>query len=196
MKAVLASPPFAAMFEAGMDEGGQTPEAMLEMAPPAPATPERKLDAANVTYRRARATDIPRMAQLMAAEQLPPLFIQEFLGGFVVAECDGEIAGTGGLEMYGGTGAIRSVVVDPRLRGTGVGRRIADLLADDARLSGARQVFLFTQHAHAFWLHLGFEDITLDDWDEESRVSWQWQFIRRHGTSIGEVWPMRTRLAD
>lgn len=194
MLAVLASPPFVAMFAAGMGDDGGAPEAMMEMAPPAPPPSGRALDTTNVSYRRARSDDIPRMAQMMAAEDLPPLFIEEFLGGFIVADCDGEVVGTGGLEMYGKTGAIRSVVLDPRVRGTGLGRRMAELMMEDARASGADQVYLFTQNAHAFWLHLSFEDVTLDEWDEEPRASWQWQFIRRHGAAIGVVYPMRKRL--
>lgn len=192
MQAVLASPEFAAMFDRGMDDDGGAPDAILELAPkvPQPAIPS---DAA-LAYRRATRGDTPRMAALMAAEELPPLFIDQFLGGFVVAEAGGVVVATGGAEMYGETAAIRSVVVDPRLRGTGAGRGIADRLLADARAFGARRAYLFTQHARPFWLHLGFEDFPVHEWAEEARLSWQWQFVSRHADQMGEIYSMRKVL--
>lgn len=191
MQAVLASPAFASMFDAGPDHGGP-PSAMMDLAPRADA-PELP-DGVPVVFRRARSEDIPRMAALMAADNLPPLFLDEFLGGFVVGACGDVVVAAGGGEMYGDCAAIRSVVVDPRLRGTGAGRGIAERLIADARAYGARVAYLFTEHAHPFWRHLGFEDVPVNDWEAPARTSWQWQFINRFGDQMPGVHSMRLTL--
>lgn len=191
MQAVLASPEFSALFEGG-PEGGGPPAGMLELAPKLPP-PDLPSDAP-ISYRRARSDDIPRMAALLAPEGLPPLFIDEFLGGFVVATRGDVVVAAGGCEMYGDCAAIRSVVVDPRLRGTGAGRGIAECLLADARAYGTRVAYLFTQHAHAFWLHLGFEDCPVSAWEEPAHASWQWQYVSRFGGEMPDVYSMRMTL--
>ncbi len=97
--------------------------------------------------------------QLIASANLPPLFIEEFLPGFAVVEHEGEIVGCGGLELYGDSGVIRSIVTDEAARGLGLGRRISELLIDDARAFGATDLYLFTMDAWEFWKHLGFVDV-------------------------------------
>ena len=191
MQQAIRTPPLSTMFEAGVNEDSHVPPEMLAMAPQLPAPSSTPIDAARVRFRRAHRDDIPRMAQMIAQADLPPLFIDEFLGGFVVADHDGEVVGAGGLEMYDDAGVIRSVVVDPRTRGTGIGRQMSDLMMADARASGATTVYLFTADAHGFWLRLGFEDFALDEWPDAPRQCWQWQFVSRHREQMQGVWPMR-----
>jgi N-acetylglutamate synthase-like GNAT family acetyltransferase len=137
--------------------------------------------------RRGRVEDIEWMAQLMVTADLPPLFIAEFVEGFIAVEHEGEVVGCGGLELYGDAGVIRSVVVDQRARGLGFGRRMAELLAEDARRSGARDLYLFTLEAHAFWLALGFDDVSLDGWREPARECWQYRYIGSHPWMMSDV---------
>lgn len=139
--------------------------------------------------RRAQEEDIPRIVQLIVSANLPPLFVPEYLGGFVVAEQDGDVVACGGLEMYASCGVIRSVVVDERLRGTGVGKRLWQLLEADARNTAATDLYLFTGDAHDFWQRLGFEDKALDDWKPEAQINWQYQFISQNGDLFGDDLP-------
>jgi len=74
---------------------------------------------ANVTFRPARAADVPRMVELIAGANLPPAFVEEYLDGFIAAERGGETIACGGVEMYAGSAVIRSVVVDDAARGLG-----------------------------------------------------------------------------
>ncbi len=146
---------------------------------------------AEVTIRRATPANIPRMVELIAGANLPPLFIAEFIEGFVVGELDGEVVGCGGIEMYGTSAVIRSIVVDERMRRTGLGRRLAERLISDARAAGASDLYLFTADAHEFWKHLGFVDVTFDDWKSEARVNWQYQFISQNPDLLpGEIYTM------
>ena len=90
----------------------------------------------NVTFRRATEADVPRFSELIAAAALPPLFIEQYLDGFVAAERDGAIVACGGIEFYGDSAVIRSVVVDPAAQGVGLGRSIAEMLIATARERG------------------------------------------------------------
>jgi amino-acid N-acetyltransferase len=45
---------------------------------------------------------------------------------FLVGEVDGQIVAAAGLEVYGDVVLLRSVVVSPDLRGTGVGGKLSD----------------------------------------------------------------------
>ena len=139
----------------------------------------------HITYRRGALPDVPRMIELMAAASLPPLFVEEYIEGFIAAECDGEIWACGGLEMYGDCGVIRSVVVDEPGRGLGVGRRIAEMLIADAQGAGASDLYLFTGDAVEFWKRLGFAEVTFDEWKAAPRMCWQYQFLSQNRDIVG-----------
>lgn len=196
MTATYDSPPMQAVLDqiaSGFEEGGPegAVEHMPEQAPPpAPATLTGPVTLERCTFRRGRLSDIPRFAELLMAANLPPMFIEEFIEGFAVAECEGVIVGIGGLEMYETSGVIRSIVADERARGTGLGRRIADLLAEDAVAAGAEDLYLFTLDAHDFWLHLGYKDVPLSAWKQPPRASWQYRFIERFADAAGNPFSM------
>ena len=133
-----------------------------------------------VTFRPAIESDVPRMVQLIAGAALPPLFIVEHLEGFIVGEREGAVIACGGLEMYEDCGFIRSVVVDEAGRGLGLGRIIAEMLEVEAWRRGAVGIYLFTADALPFWQHLGYDEISVDDWRRPARLCWQYQFITQN----------------
>jgi N-acetylglutamate synthase-like GNAT family acetyltransferase len=200
MRALSESPEMTAMMDAiasGMDEGADPAAVAASMSGVASPRKDGRIDAAACTYRRGRADDVPALAQLIVAGELPPLFIVEFAEGFVVVEHDGEIVGCGGLEVYEERcGVIRSVVVDERLRGMHVGEKIAQLLTEDARAAGITDLYLFTMHAHPFWQRLGYVDVSLDAWKQAPRVCWQYQFISRYPEAGKDVFVMWRSIAD
>ncbi len=142
---------------------------------------------ANVTFRSALAVDVPRMVELIAGANLPPLFVEEYLDGFIAAERDGEVIACGGVEMYGDCSVIRSVVVYEAGRGLGLGGRLAEMLMSKARDAGATDLYLFTADALPFWQHYGFVEVTLDDWKDRARACWQYQFISQNRDLVPEV---------
>ena len=165
----------AAMQMAGASDDPAAAAAALVEAEP-PSSSPRPVAKERCRVRRGKRGDEPRLAQLIAEAHLPPLFIEEFLPGFAVVEHEGEIVGCGGLELYDDCGVIRSVVTGESARGLGFGRRISDLLIEDARAFGATDLYLFTMDAWEFWKHLGFVDIPLEEWKMPPRASWQYQF--------------------
>ena len=146
--------------------------------------------AANVTFRPARAADVPRMVDLIASANLPPAFVEEYLEGFIAAERSGEIVACGGVEMYSDSAVIRSVVVDEAARGLGLGRGLAELLMTHARDAGATDLYLFTADALPFWQQCGFVEVTLEDWQDAPRACWQYQFISQNRSLMPEVHTM------
>jgi amino-acid N-acetyltransferase len=172
-RAKLASPEFQAMMSMAEPPEFPTPDGGVPDFR-APISRDR------CTVRRGRPADIARMTELIAGANLPPLFIEEFIDGFATVEYEDAVIGCGGLEIYGGSGVIRSVVIDERARGLGLGRDVADLLIADARAAGATDLYLFTMDAHAFWTALGFRDLPLEAWREDARENWQYQFMSTH----------------
>jgi N-acetylglutamate synthase-like GNAT family acetyltransferase len=147
-------------------------------------------------FRRGRRDDVPALIPLIVAGELPPLFLEPFIDGFLVIEHEGRPVGAGGLELYGDDAVIRSVVVDPAARGLGLGLEIARLLEEDALASGARDIYLFTMQAWGFWLRLGYADTPLSAWPEPVRENWQYQFITRFPEAARDVHSMVKRRVD
>jgi N-acetylglutamate synthase-like GNAT family acetyltransferase len=130
------------------------------------------------------------MASLIVSGELPPFFLEPFIEGFLVIEHDGRMVATGGVEFYGDDAVIRSVVVDPAARGLGLGLDLGRMLEEDALKSGARDVYLFTMHAYAFWKRLGYVDLPLDQWPENVRDNWQYQFVSGYPQASRDVHAM------
>ena len=198
MRAINESPEMQAMMDTiagSMDDGADPAAVAASMSGVAAPKKDGRIDPGACIYRRGRAGDVPALAQLIAAGELPPLFIEEFVEGFVVVEHEGEIVGCGGLEVYDdASGVIRSVVVDERVRGMRIGEKVARLLTEDALAAGIEDLYLFTMHAHPFWQRLGYVDVSLDAWKQAPRVCWQYQFLSRYPEASRDVFVMWRRV--
>lgn len=69
----------------------------------------------------------------------------------------GAVIGYGGLEGSGADLLLRSVVILPARRGSGLGRALIDALLREAKHAGGRRVWLLTTGAADFFDRLGFE---------------------------------------
>jgi N-acetylglutamate synthase-like GNAT family acetyltransferase len=88
-----------------------------------------------------------------------------------IVERDGEFAGCLGLTDEGDSGAVRWFVLDPSVRGRGLGRRLLDELISEARELGFERLRLETFSllrvaAHMYRSH-GFEVV-----EEDTRPRW------------------------
>ncbi len=111
------------------------------------------------TIRAARPDDLPAILALLDAADLPRAGASEWLPRFVVAERAGVVAGAAGLEVYGRAGLLRSVVVAPELRRSGVGAALTDRIAAEAAAAGVRVLYLLTTTAAAYFPRFGFRRI-------------------------------------
>jgi amino-acid N-acetyltransferase len=111
--------------------------------------------------RDAGAADLAGILALLEGGGLPTADIASSRPEFIVA-CEGpKIVGAGAFQAFDQCALLRSVVVSPAIRGTGVGRMIVAKLEERiaARSRGANQVVLLTQTATDFFQQLGYRVI-------------------------------------
>lgn len=119
--------------------------------------------------RRAKLTDIPHMLPLLdeyarQAEILPRTEddLCRSIREWVIAEVDGTIAGMGALLiLWHDLAEVRSLVIDPRYQGLGIGRKIVAQLVEDAETMGLPRVFALTRKP-GFFLKIGFDLIAIE----------------------------------
>jgi amino-acid N-acetyltransferase len=119
--------------------------------------------------RQARTRDVPEIRGLIdqnvGSRRLldkHTVNLYEDILEFTVAEAstDGAVAGCGALHvMWDDLAEIRTVAVDERRRGSGIGHLIVDELLDRSRAVGVSRVFVLTFAVHFFASH-GFTEIS------------------------------------
>jgi len=105
------------------------------------------------------APDDPEFVAALMAEQLPVDDLAESGRVFFRFEENGVLLGFGGLELVGGYALLRSIVVPPRSRGHGAGKRITEQLLDQAAELGITEIYLLTTSAASFFEAAGFHRI-------------------------------------
>jgi amino-acid N-acetyltransferase len=123
-----------------------------------------------LALRKAAMRDIPAILRLINAYaakgiMLPrtELDLAENIRDFTVACSGGELAGCGALHYYTPTSAeVRSLAVQPELKGAGAGREIVEALEAEAQDSHLEAIFAFT-YAPGFFRKLGFSEVERGD---------------------------------
>jgi amino-acid N-acetyltransferase len=119
----------------------------------------------DVTVRRARTSDVPEIKRLvdtyagkiLLEKNLVTLY--ESVQEFWIAEAGGTALGCGALHvLWADLGEVRTVAVDPAVRGRGIGHAIVDRLLDVARELQLQRVFVLTFET-AFFARHGFTEI-------------------------------------
>jgi amino-acid N-acetyltransferase len=77
----------------------------------------------------------------------------------LIARRDGQVVAAAAVEPYGADGLLRSVVVAPELRGTGLGRRIVEAAEVLAGELGIDRLYLLTETAADWFPRLGYRTI-------------------------------------
>jgi amino-acid N-acetyltransferase len=114
-------------------------------------------DTLRVSIEPIAAGELDRVRLRLLADGLPV----EDLGRspvhfFAARTATGASVGWGGLEPHGEEALLRSVVVNPVLRGIGAGKAMVEALIDQARSMGVRRLWLLTTSAEGFFKGLGF----------------------------------------
>ena len=113
-----------------------------------------------VVVRAARAEDLAVVRQLLADARLPVDGLEEQFGDhYAVAETQGQIVAAEGVEVYERWGLLRSAVVAPAHRGTGLGIRLTENRLAWARSRQLEAVYLLTTTAAPFFARLGFIEV-------------------------------------
>ncbi|MFJ4922252.1 amino-acid N-acetyltransferase [Streptomyces sp. NPDC088725] len=121
-----------------------------------------------LTVRRARTRDVPAVRRLVGpyvSEGIlldkAPVTLYEDIQEFWVAERDEDasVIGCGALHvMWEDLAEVRTLAVDPAVRGMGVGHQLLDKLLETARWLGVRRVFCLTFEVD-FFSKRGFREI-------------------------------------
>ena len=122
--------------------------------------------------------DLSSIRALLDEARLPHTDIVDGSGArFWILRAGGRTIGAVGLETYGSSGLLRSLVVAPEARGSGLGGRLVDALEDAARSSGVRRLVLLTQTAETFFSHRGYAVIDRADAPAELRDSTEFRSL-------------------
>ena len=131
---------------------------------------------AQANIRPAVLDDVPGIAALIAADArrgglLPrsPQSISAAIDDFIVAEHrdDGAIVACGALApMSANLVELRSLAVDVRMRGSGLGRRMVEQLVENARRREFGQIYALTR-AVEFFVKCGFEIAAKEEFPEK-----------------------------
>ncbi len=127
------------------------------------------------TIESAQHEDLAGVLALLERHALPVDGASRMGDALLVARLDGEVVGAAGLELYADGALLRSVVVDERVQGQGLGQRLTDAALALARAHRAATVFLLTTTADGFFPRFGFERITRDDIPESVQQSVEFQ---------------------
>lgn len=103
-----------------------------------------------------------RYRELLRDANLPLEGVGPGKGGLFLVAVDsaGRVAGGVGLDGMGPELLLRSLVVAPAERGSGLGRALLAAIEEMARDSGAESLFLLTETAARFFAGRGFLDLS------------------------------------
>jgi amino-acid N-acetyltransferase len=105
----------------------------------------------------------PALISLLQSEGLPVEDLPIDLTNFIMATDNGLIVGAVGLEIYGQSGLIRSLVVKPEYRKMKLGRDLIGELEKNAKAVGIKTIYLLTETAQGYFPKIGFETISRDN---------------------------------
>lgn len=116
-----------------------------------------------IDIRAAQPEDANEVFTLLSDAGLPLDGLREHLGTTLVARQGGGVVGVAAVEIYDDGGLLRSVAVDPKLRGSGLGRQLVERVLEMARARRLPALYLLTTTAAGYFPRLGFSAIGRDD---------------------------------
>jgi len=116
-----------------------------------------------VQIRKAVAEDSAEIRALLGSLHLASDDIGLHIRNFLIAEVDGRIAGTIGMEYYGATGLLRSAAVASDFQHQGIGEQLVTAIEAVAMEHGVREVVLLTTTAEEYFMRKGFVRISRDE---------------------------------
>ena len=111
-----------------------------------------------VDIRPAMPSDFNAVESWLVSAGLPSADITpEHLNDFLVATLDDALIGVIGLEQTDSVGLLRSLVVDPSVRGGGIGKQLVERLESMAKERGISKLWLLTIDADGYFMKLRYD---------------------------------------
>jgi amino-acid N-acetyltransferase len=118
-----------------------------------------------------RREHLEAVLELLHDADLPDEGVSDGLQSFWVAQAGAEVVGAVGLEAYGQTALLRSLVVREDRRRGGLGAALVRRVLREAERMGANRVVLLTSGASEFFSRMGFEPVGTGEVPEAVRLS-------------------------
>ena len=116
-------------------------------------------------YDKKKVLDLLKKAELPTDD-----LTNEKMKNFMIARGkDGSIIGVVGVEMYQESGLLRSLVVHPAYRGTGLGSLLTRKIESFALHNGVKTLYLLTMTSADFFQRIGYEVTQRDNVPESIR---------------------------
>jgi amino-acid N-acetyltransferase len=115
-----------------------------------------------VTISDATADNFAAVTRFLEANKLPEAGLEVHASDVLVARNGSTLLATAALEIYDDNALLRSIAVEERARGTGLGQSITRAAIDRARQKGVTHLFLLTETAPDFFRRFGFVDVDRD----------------------------------
>jgi amino-acid N-acetyltransferase len=96
---------------------------------------------------------------MLTGAGLPEAGLTPGMEHFLLAHDGARTVGAIGLELYPPLALLRSAVVVPEERGTGVGTALVESIEDLAKFAGIERLVLLTTTAEQFFTHHGYHRI-------------------------------------
>ena len=113
-----------------------------------------------VTITPANASLRTSIINLLTSAKLPADDLPSSIDDFIVATDGNDVIGAIGLEKYDDCGLLRSLVVDPAYRNSGIAGRLVHNLEANASASGISCMYLLTETVPDYFSRKGYERIS------------------------------------
>lgn len=125
----------------------------------------------------ASAPDLIAIRALLERAGLPTSDLESARPEFAVIREQGRVIAAGALQRFGSSALLRSLVVAPERRGTGLGQAMVSELERVARAARISQLVLLTQTAAEFFAHRGYSVIERSSAPEQMQGSGEFRSL-------------------
>lgn len=131
----------------------------------------------SITIMEAGARHRESIIRLLQAEKLPVDDLPPDLPHFYIAIIQDQVIGAVGLERYGNSGLLRSLVVDARYRNLGIADTLLHELQQRARQLGIDSIYLLTETAPGYFSRKGFSTVSREEVPESLKASSEFSHV-------------------
>lgn len=116
----------------------------------------------NLTISKIKEEERALLIALLNEASLSVSDLPQKLEHFYLAKKEEDVIGSIGLEIFGSTGFLRSMVVKKGMQGEGIGKVLLNKLISKVSSSGigVKEIYLITENAEAFFRSAGFETVS------------------------------------
>lgn len=112
----------------------------------------------NILIRRAEASDISEIKEILTRSNLPTVGVEKAVEHFLIAE-SGQVIGVIGVLLEEPKSLLRSFAVSPLHRSKGVGGLLVTEMLKELKKQEIKEVYLLTETAADYFTRIGFSEI-------------------------------------